>query len=80
MRALGRMRRAGHDTIWGPGRHGPGGNVFCYFIDPAGNVIEYTAELIELTETGSRRPGCEPGERRCLGYQRRHHARRHCAR
>ena len=50
MRALGRMRRAGHDTIWGPGRHGPGGNVFCYFVDPAGNVIEYTAELIELTD------------------------------
>lgn len=50
MRALGRMRRAGHDTIWGPGRHGPGGNVFCYFADPAGNVIEYTAELIELTK------------------------------
>lgn len=49
MRALGRMRQAGHDTIWGPGRHGPGGNVFCYFVDPAGNVIEYTAELIELT-------------------------------
>jgi catechol 2,3-dioxygenase-like lactoylglutathione lyase family enzyme len=49
MRALGRMRRAGHETIWGPGRHGPGGNVFCYFVDPAGNVIEYTAELIELT-------------------------------
>lgn len=48
MRALGRMRRAGFDTIWGPGRHGPGGNVFCYFQDPAGNVIEYTAELIEV--------------------------------
>jgi catechol-2,3-dioxygenase len=48
MKALGRMRRAGVDTVWGPGRHGPGGNVFCYFIDPAGNVIEYTAELLEV--------------------------------
>jgi catechol 2,3-dioxygenase-like lactoylglutathione lyase family enzyme len=48
MRSLGRMRKAGHDTIWGPGRHGPGGNVFCYFIDPVGNVIEYTAELLVL--------------------------------
>ncbi len=46
MKALGRMRKAGIDTIWGPGRHGPGGNVFCYFADPAGNVIEYTAELL----------------------------------
>lgn len=48
MKALGRMRKAGVDTIWGPGRHGPGGNVFCYFTDPAGNVIEYTAELLAV--------------------------------
>ena len=50
MRALGRMRKAGVDTIWGPGRHGPGGNVFCYFVDPVGNVIEYTAELLHLDD------------------------------
>ena len=50
MRSLGRMRKAGIETIWGPGRHGPGGNVFCYFTDPVGNVIEYTAELLELDE------------------------------
>ncbi|MER8100853.1 VOC family protein [Kitasatospora sp. NPDC094016] len=48
MRSLGRMRKAGFDTIWGPGRHGPGGNVFCYFQDPVGNVIEYTSDLIEV--------------------------------
>jgi catechol 2,3-dioxygenase-like lactoylglutathione lyase family enzyme len=48
MTALGRLRKAGCDTIWGPGRHGPGGNVFCYFTDPAGNVIEYTAELLQV--------------------------------
>ncbi len=48
MKALGRLRKAGVETIWGPGRHGPGGNVFCYFQDPAGNVIEYTAELLEI--------------------------------
>ncbi|MGP3533651.1 VOC family protein [Microbacterium sp. RD1] len=50
MKSLGRMRKAGFDTIWGPGRHGPGGNVFAYFIDPVGNVIEYTAELLEIDE------------------------------
>jgi catechol 2,3-dioxygenase-like lactoylglutathione lyase family enzyme len=50
MKSLGRMRKAGYDTIWGPGRHGPGGNVFCYFVDPVGNVIEYTAELIVLDD------------------------------
>lgn len=51
MKALGRLRRSGFETIWGPGRHGPGGNVFCYFADPVGNVIEYTAELLELDDT-----------------------------
>ncbi|PRY41686.1 VOC family protein [Umezawaea tangerina] len=50
MKALGRMRKAGYDTVWGPGRHGPGGNVFCYFVDPVGNVIEYTAELLEVDD------------------------------
>jgi catechol 2,3-dioxygenase-like lactoylglutathione lyase family enzyme len=51
MKSLGRMRKSGFDTIWGPGRHGPGGNVFAYFQDPVGNVIEYTAELLEVDDT-----------------------------
>jgi catechol 2,3-dioxygenase-like lactoylglutathione lyase family enzyme len=51
MKSLGRMRAAGFETIWGPGRHGPGGNVFCYFTDPVGNVIEYTAELLQVDES-----------------------------
>ena len=50
MRALGRMRKAGFDSVWGPGRHGPGGNVFAYFVDPVGNVIEYTAELLVVDD------------------------------
>lgn len=43
-----RARAAGAAQIWGPGRHGPGGNVFSYFRDPAGFVCEYTAELIQI--------------------------------
>lgn len=62
MRQLGRMRKAGYQTIWGPGRHGPGGNVFCYFQDPAGNVIEYTAELIEVDEDWIPRTWARTGE------------------
>jgi catechol 2,3-dioxygenase len=36
-----------HDRtfIWGPGRHGPGNNLFAYFLDPEGCVIEFYAEL-----------------------------------
>jgi 2,3-dihydroxy-p-cumate/2,3-dihydroxybenzoate 3,4-dioxygenase len=50
MRGIGRMRDAGHDAVWGPGRHGPGDNVFAYFIAPFGGVIEYTAEISEVPD------------------------------
>ncbi|MFV4914285.1 VOC family protein [Microbacterium lacticum] len=30
---------------WGPGRHGPGNNLFVFFDDPAGNHIELSAEM-----------------------------------
>lgn len=33
------------DVAWGPGRHGPGGNLFVFFDDPAGNHIELSAEM-----------------------------------
>jgi len=48
MRGIARMREAGFDCVWGPGRHGPGNNVFGYFIAPYGGVIEYTAEISEV--------------------------------
>ena len=48
MRGIGRMRDAGYPPVWGPGRHGPGNNVFGYFIGPHGGVIEYTAEVEEV--------------------------------
>lgn len=48
MRGAGRMRDAGFDLVWGPGRHGPGHNVFGYFIAPWGGVIEYTSEVSEV--------------------------------
>lgn len=45
MRGGGRMKDAGHAIHWGPGRHGPGNNLFNYFLGPADFVIEYTAEV-----------------------------------
>jgi catechol 2,3-dioxygenase-like lactoylglutathione lyase family enzyme len=48
MRGLGRMRDAGIEPVWGPGRHGPGNNVFSYFIAPFGAIVEYTAEVSEV--------------------------------
>ncbi len=45
MRGAGRMRDHGHDIQWGVGRHGPGNNVFAYFVGPDDVVIEYTSEV-----------------------------------
>jgi 2,3-dihydroxy-p-cumate/2,3-dihydroxybenzoate 3,4-dioxygenase len=50
MRGITRLREAGYEPVWGPGRHGPGNNVFGYFIPPWGGVIEYTSEVSEVGE------------------------------
>jgi len=48
MRGAGRMRDDGRDIEWGPGRHGPGNNVFCYFLGPEDLPIELTAEMQQI--------------------------------
>jgi len=48
MRGIGRMHDAGVECVWGPGRHGPGNNVFGYFVTPFGANFEYTAEVEEV--------------------------------
>jgi catechol 2,3-dioxygenase len=50
MRGAGRMRDAGYPIEWGLGRHGPGNNVFAYFVGPDDFVIEYTAEIEQVTD------------------------------
>ena len=51
MRGVGRMRDAGHPVEWGLGRHGPGNNVFAYFVGPEDFVIEYTAEVEQVDDS-----------------------------
>lgn len=48
MWGAGRMKEAGFAVEWGIGRHGPGNNVFGYFIEPDGFVVEYTAEVEQV--------------------------------
>jgi catechol-2,3-dioxygenase len=40
-----RLGVAGVDTAWGPGRHGPGNNLFIMFDDPDGYHVELSAEM-----------------------------------
>ncbi|HEY4983233.1 MAG TPA: VOC family protein [Pseudolabrys sp.] len=55
MRGAGRMRDDGRGLEWGPGRHGPGNNVFRYFLGPEDMPVEYTAEMQQVDE--HHRPG-----------------------
>jgi hypothetical protein len=51
MLGSGRMVDHGFPIAWGVGRHGPGDNVFAYFIDPFGIVLEYTAEVLQVDDS-----------------------------
>lgn len=51
MRGSGNVKDAGYPIEWGVGRHGPGDNVFAYFVDPTGVVIEYTAEVLQVDDS-----------------------------
>lgn len=51
MRGGGRMNDAGYPIEWGVGRHGPGNNVFAYFLGPFDFVIEYTAEVQQVDDS-----------------------------
>ena len=51
MRAAGRMKRSGVPIEWGVGRHGPGNNVFAYFVDPNGYAVEYTTDMLQVDDS-----------------------------
>lgn len=49
MRAVFFMGERGVKRMWGPGRHLAGNNLFSYYFDPEGNVVEYTTEVEQIT-------------------------------
>lgn len=51
MRGAGRVKKSGYDIAWGVGRHGPGSNVFSYFVEPNGFVTEYTTEVDQVDDS-----------------------------
>jgi catechol 2,3-dioxygenase len=56
MRGMGRMKDHGYPIEWGPGRHGPGDNVFAYFCGPDEVPLEYTAEVLQIDDSYEPRP------------------------
>lgn len=56
MRNAGRLKRHGYPMQWGVGRHGPGDNVYSYYLDPEDVPIEYTTEVLQVNDE-TYRPG-----------------------
>jgi catechol 2,3-dioxygenase-like lactoylglutathione lyase family enzyme len=56
MRGLSTLRANGIEPAWGPGRHGPGNNIFCYFKDPKGYVTEYTSDIDYILDESKHHP------------------------
>jgi catechol 2,3-dioxygenase-like lactoylglutathione lyase family enzyme len=50
MYGAGRLKENKYTVEWGIGRHGPGANIFVYFVEPDGYAIEYTAEVEQIDE------------------------------
>ena len=51
MSGAGRLRKSSYEIMWGVGKHGPGSNVFSYFVEPNGFVTEYTTEVEQVDDT-----------------------------
>jgi catechol 2,3-dioxygenase len=51
MRGAGRLKDHGYPIEWGPGRHGAGHNIFCYFAGPEELPIEYTTDVEQVDDT-----------------------------
>jgi len=50
MRGAGRLKDHGYPIEWGPGRHGAGSNMFCYFAGPEELPIEYTTDVEQVDD------------------------------
>jgi len=55
-----RVRAAGSEIVFGPGRHPPSDSIFLYFLDPDGITLEYSFGMEEFDEVGARDPRILP--------------------
>lgn len=53
-RANNRMRNAGVEIVYGPGRHDISNSIFLYYLDPDGLTVEYSFGMEEFPEFGAR--------------------------
>jgi 2,3-dihydroxy-p-cumate/2,3-dihydroxybenzoate 3,4-dioxygenase len=53
-RAMNRMKKAGVEIVFGPGRHQPSESIFLYFLDPDRMTVEYSFGMETFPENGAR--------------------------
>ena len=56
MKGVSNLRALGQEPDWGPGRHGPGNNIFCYYKDPAGYVVEFSSDMEYIEDEATHEP------------------------
>ena len=56
MKGVSNLRARGQEPDWGPGRHGPGNNIFCYYRDPAGYVNEFSSDIAFIEDEATHKP------------------------
>jgi 2,3-dihydroxy-p-cumate/2,3-dihydroxybenzoate 3,4-dioxygenase len=54
--AMNRVKEAGVEIVFGPGRHLPSESIFLYFLDPDGMTVEYSFGMETFPEEGARQP------------------------
>jgi 2,3-dihydroxy-p-cumate/2,3-dihydroxybenzoate 3,4-dioxygenase len=55
-RAVNRMKKAGVEIVFGPGRHQPSESIFLYFLDPDRMTVEYSFGMECFSEQAAREP------------------------
>jgi catechol 2,3-dioxygenase len=51
-----RLAFQGRSLVWGPGRHGPGRNLYTYLPDPDNTIVEAYADLLVVPDDANYRP------------------------
>lgn len=54
------LRSRNVPILYGPGRHGPGSNLFTYFASADGNMVEYFCDMLQIWHDEQGRPTYEP--------------------
>jgi catechol-2,3-dioxygenase len=60
-RIADRLAARGQKLVWGPSRHGPGHNLFVYFKDAGGAMVECCADLAAMPPAGEYEARSWPG-------------------